>query len=98
MPSCTSSTAFSAAAFLNSSCSVKGVANRLDPGSHALFVTKDGVSRHQHGGDGPGDERGGPGVDSTVHLDLHLRRKNAQPADLVRAVRYELLAAETRLD
>src|ERR1700682_6288863 len=95
MPSCTSSSAFSAAALLSSSDN--GVSDRLDSCLDALLETKHRVARDQHCRAGADGKRGGSGVDAAIDLDLHVWIHRAQAADLLRAVRDELLAAEAGL-
>src|SRR5439155_12183788 len=80
------------------SSSVNSVTYRLDAGGDAPLVAVDRVTRDKHRGPGGNDQRGGARVDAAIHLDLDVGGHRPQAAKLLRAVRNELLTAESRLD
>src|SRR5487761_1541545 len=98
MPSRTSSSAFSAAARLCSSCSDNGASDRPDPGGNPLLVAEHGAARDQDRGAGFDHQRRSPGIDAAVDLDFDLSGHCPHTTDLVRTLGDELLATEPGLD
>src|SRR5487761_201034 len=98
MPSRTSSSALSAAARLSSSGSDTCGSNGPYPGCDPFLVAEHGIARDEDSGACFDHQRRRLGIDAAIDLDLDVGRHRPHAANLLGALRDELLTTESGLD